>query len=88
MGEFDWNGVSKEETSVYKKYFDYFAKLPEIKVINKIYNIREAKRLYKYCVCNMELERFEETSGRSRMTFVFRNKCIFQHSSVLPDIKI
>ena len=70
-----------------KKYFDYFAKLPEIKVLSKKYVISQVKK-------NVFLNTaFIEWSWKglpapvtARMTFLFRGNCIFQlHSSVLPD---
>jgi len=70
-----------------KKYFDYFAKLPEIKVLSKKYVISQVKK-------NVFLNTaFIEWSWKglpapvtARMTFLFRGNCIFQlHSSVMPD---
>lgn len=70
-----------------KKYFDYFAKLPEIKVLNKKYNISQVD---KHVFVNTA---FIEWTWKglpnpivARMTFLFRGNCLFQlHSSALPD---
>jgi hypothetical protein len=71
-----------------KKYFDYFAKLPGIKVLAKKYNISEVTpRVYLNTAFITWTWDGLEDPITARMTFLFRNKCIFQlHSSALPDL--
>ena len=71
-----------------KKYFDYFAKLPEIKVVDKKYNISEIEpNVYVNTAFITWQWKGLEKPIVARMTFIFRNKCIFQlHSSALPEI--
>jgi len=78
----------KRQGMYIKKYFDYFAKLPEIKVIDKIYNISEvASNVYINTAFVTWNWKGLKKPVVARMTFVFRNKCIFQlHSSALPDM--
>jgi hypothetical protein len=71
-----------------KKYFDYFAKLPEIRVVAKEYNI---SKITDNVYLNTAFIKWKwkglEDPITARMTFIFRNKCIFQlHSSALPDL--
>ena len=71
-----------------KFYFNYFAKLPGIKVINKKYNIM---KITNNVFVNTAFITWSwnglEQPITARMTFIFRDKCIFQlHSSVLPEI--
>lgn len=69
------------------KYFDYFAHLPNIQVISKKYNI---SKVTNNVFINTAYIKWM-WSGLSepveaRMSFVFRDKCIFQlHSSKLPE---
>ena len=82
--------VSKEKRSSIdiKKYFNYFAKLPNIEVISKDYNI---SKVTDNVYINTAFVTWK-WGGLSepivaRMTFVYRNNCIFQlHSSALPDL--
>ena len=78
----------KRQGMYIKKYFDYFAKLPEIKVIDKIYNISGvASNVYINTAFVTWNWKGLKKPVVARMTFVFRNKCIFQlHSSALPDM--
>ena len=71
-----------------KKYFDYFAKLPEIKVVKKKYNIRQvSKDVFVNTAFITWTWKGLETPIVARMTFTFRDNCIFQlHSSALPEI--
>jgi hypothetical protein len=71
-----------------KKYFDYFAKLPEIKVVNKKYNISQvSKDVYVNTAFITWTWKGLKKPIVARMTFTFRKNCIFQlHSSALPDI--
>jgi hypothetical protein len=71
-----------------KKYFDYFAKLPEIKVVDKKYNINEVEpTVYVNTAFITWRWKGLEKPIVARMTFIFRNKCIFQlHSSALPEM--
>jgi hypothetical protein len=71
-----------------KKYFEYFSKLPGITVISKKYNI---SKIVDNVYLNTAFIKWTwdglETPITARMTFIFRNKCIFQlHSSALPDL--
>ena len=71
-----------------KLYFDYFANLPGIKVISKKYNI---SKVTPNVFVNTAFVTWKWNSITSpitaRMTFVFRDKCIFQlHSSALPEL--
>lgn len=71
-----------------KKYFDYFAKLPGIRVVAKEYNISKiTDNVYlNTAFIRWQWEGLSEPIT-ARMTFIFRNKCIFQlHSSALPDL--
>jgi hypothetical protein len=71
-----------------KKYFDYFAKLPGIKVTSKKYNISKVTpTVYLNTAFITWTWDGLENPITARMTFLFRNKCIFQlHSSALPDL--
>ena len=71
-----------------KKYFDYFAKLPEIKVVDKKYNISEVEpTVYVNTAFITWRWKGLEKPIVARMTFIFRDKCIFQlHSSALPEM--
>jgi hypothetical protein len=71
-----------------KLYFNYFAKLPGIKVISKKYNI--SKVTYNVFIntafITWDWDELDEPIT-ARMTFLFRDTCIFQlHSSILPEI--
>ena len=71
-----------------KFYFNYFAKLPGIKVLNKKYNIM---KITNNVFVNTAFITWSwnglEQPITARMTFIFRDKCIFQlHSSALPEI--
>jgi hypothetical protein len=71
-----------------KGYFDYFAKLPGLRALDKKYNISKVTN-------NVSLNTAFitwtwnglENPIVARMTFLYRNKCIFQlHSSALPEL--
>jgi len=71
-----------------KRYFDYFAKLPGIKVVSKKYNI---SKIVDNVYLNTAFITWSwdglEKPITARMTFIYRNKCIFQlHSSALPEL--
>lgn len=71
-----------------KAYFDYFAKLPGIKVVSRQYNI---SKVTNNVFLNTAFISWHWNGLKkpivARMTFLYRNKCIFQlHSSALPDI--
>jgi|TARA_B110000495_G_C22869110_1_gene506781 hypothetical protein len=71
-----------------KRYFDYFAKLPGIKVVSKKYNISKiVDNVYlNTAFITWSWEGLEKPIT-ARMTFIYRNKCIFQlHSSALPEL--
>ena len=71
-----------------EKYFDYFAKLPGIKVFEKEYNISQVTK--DVFINTAFITWYWDTLDKpitARMTFVFRNNCIFQlHSSQLPEL--
>ena len=72
-----------------EKYFDYFAKIPGLNVTNREYNIRklgEPDIFINTAFITWTMNTAEEPLI-ARMTFIFRNGCIFQlHSSALPEI--
>lgn len=71
-----------------KTYFDYFAKLPGIKIIKKNYNISQVSSnvFINTAFITWKWDGLEEPII-ARMSFVYHNKCIFQlHSSVLPEL--
>jgi hypothetical protein len=71
-----------------KRYFDYFAKLPGIKVVSKEYNISKVvDNVYiNTAFITWSWDGLEKPIV-ARMSFVYRNKCIFQlHSSALPEL--
>jgi len=71
-----------------KKYFDYFAKLPGIKVLHKKYNITKVTNdvFINTAFITWKWNSINEPIV-ARMSFVYKNNCIFQlHSSKLPNI--
>jgi hypothetical protein len=71
-----------------KRYFDFFAKLPEIEVISKKYNISKVtSNVYlNTAFITWKWQGLDEPIV-ARMTFIFRDNCIFQlHSSSLPEL--
>jgi uncharacterized protein (TIGR02246 family) len=71
-----------------KSYFDYFAKLPKIQTINRDYNITKVTNdvFINTAFITWQWKGLQEPIV-ARMTFVYRNKCIFQlHSSALPEL--
>jgi len=71
-----------------KLYFDYFANLPNIRILSKKYTISKvAKNIYiNTAFIQWQWDDLDEPIT-ARMTFVFKGKCIFQlHSSALPDV--
>jgi hypothetical protein len=71
-----------------KTYFDYFAKLPGIKVIDRQYKINQvAPNVYSNTAFITWYWDGLEQPVVARMTFLYRDNCIFQlHSSVLPEL--
>jgi hypothetical protein len=71
-----------------KKYFDLFAKKPGITVLDKKYNIsRVAPGVFINTAFITWFWSGLNEPIVARMTFVFREKCLFQlHSSVLPEV--
>ena len=71
-----------------ERYFDYFAKLPNLRVVSHEYNV---SRITSDVHVNTAFitwmwEGLEEPIV-ARMTFIFRGSCIYQlHSSALPDV--
>jgi hypothetical protein len=71
-----------------QRYFDYFAKLPGIKVLSKKYNISKVTdNVYiNSAFITWSWDGLEKPIV-ARMSFIYRNKCIFQlHSSALPGL--
>ena len=70
-----------------KLYFDYFANLPNIKVLSKKYNISKIKDdVYINTAFIDWMWDGLENPVTARMSFTFRDNCIFQlHSSALPE---
>ena len=71
-----------------KQYFNYFANLPEIRIIDKQYNIKKVRsNIYMNTAFITWFWNGLKEPIVTRMTFLFRDKCIFQlHSSVLPNL--
>jgi hypothetical protein len=71
-----------------KKYFDFFAKKPGITVLDKKYNVsRVAPGVFINTAFITWFWSGLNEPIVARMTFVFREKCLFQlHSSVLPEV--
>ena len=71
-----------------KLYFDYFAKLPNIKVISKRYDITKVtSNVFINTAFITWMWDGLEKPIIARMTFVFRDLCIYQlHSSALPTL--
>jgi len=69
-------------------YFEYFANLPGIKVISKEYNISKVtSNVYINTAFITWVWDSLDQPIVARMTFVFRDNCIFQlHSSALPEL--
>ena len=71
-----------------RKYFDFFAKLPEIEAKDRKYSIREiTPDVYvNTAFITWKWKGLDEPIV-VRMTFVFRNNCIFQlHASAVPEL--
>jgi hypothetical protein len=71
-----------------KLYFDFFAHLPGIQVIQRNYNISKVtSNVYlNTAFITWKWDGLKEPII-ARMTFIFRDNCIFQlHSSGLPDL--
>ena len=70
-----------------KNYFDFFAKLPGLKVLNKTYNI---SRITPGVFVNNAFITWKYDGADpivARMTFIYRYGCLFElHSSALPDL--
>ena len=79
--------VKRKGTDI-KKYFDYFAKLPDIQVLSKKYIISQVKKNVFVNTAFIEWTwKGLPAPVTARMTFLFRGNCIFQlHSSTLPDV--
>ena len=71
-----------------KLYFDFFVKLPGIKVISRHYNISKVtSNVYLNTAFISWIWEGLERPIIARMSFVFRDNCIFQlHSSKLPEL--
>jgi hypothetical protein len=79
--------VKRRGTDI-RRYFDYFAKLPGIKVVSKKYNI---SKVSSNVYINTAFIRWKWNGLydpiMTRMTFIYSGKCIFQlHSSKLPEV--
>lgn len=69
-------------------YFHFFAKLPNIEVINKKYTINKVtSNVYiNTAFVTWKWDGLDEPII-ARMSFIFRNNCIYQlHSSSLPEV--
>jgi len=71
-----------------KGYFDYFAKLPGLRALDKKYNISKVTNNVSLNTAFITWTWHGlENPIVARMTFLYRNKCIFQlHSSALPEL--
>jgi hypothetical protein len=71
-----------------KYYFNYFAKLPNIKIVSKEYNISKiSSKVYVNSAFITWHWDGLKNPIIARMTFIYRNRCIFQlHSSGLPEL--
>ena len=71
-----------------KSYFDYFAKLPDIKVISKKYTISKISNNVFLNTAFIDWQwKGLEKPITTRMTFIYNGKCIFKlHSSILPGL--
>ena len=71
-----------------ERYFDYFAKLPNLKVVSHKYNIsRVTSDVYLNTAFITWMWEGLEEPIVARMTFLFRGSCIYQsHSSALPGV--
>jgi len=70
-----------------KNYFEFFAKLPGLQVIDKKFNI--SKISHSVSVNNAFITWKYDGADPivARMTFIYRNGCLFElHSSALPDL--
>ena len=71
-----------------ERYFDYFANLPGIKVVAKEYKISpvEDNVYVNTAFITWQWDGLEKPIT-ARMTFLYRDNCIFQlHSSALPEL--
>ena len=71
-----------------ENYFEYFAKLKNIQVIKKEYVVSKVcENVYVNTAFMMWSWDGLESPITTRMTFIYKNKCIFQlHSSMLPGL--
>ena len=71
-----------------KRYFEFFSKLPGIRVVKRQYNISKiTNNVYLNTAFVTWMWDGLEKPIIARMTFIFRGKCIFQlHSSALPEV--
>ena len=71
-----------------KKYFDYFARLPELRVLSKFYSVtRITDNVYVNNALITWMWKGLKDPVIARMTFIYRNRCLFElHSSKLPDL--
>jgi uncharacterized protein (TIGR02246 family) len=80
--------IKRKGRTAIKEYFDYFAHLPNIRVVSRQYNISQvdANVFLNTAFIEWMWDGLKEPVT-ARMTFLFRNRCIFQlHSSKLPDL--
>ena len=71
-----------------KRYFDYFANKPGLQILSKKYNISKVTSnvFINSAFVTWTWDGLEQPIT-ARMTFIFKNKCIFQlHSSILPEL--
>lgn len=77
----------KRQSEDIKKYFDFFVHLPNLQIINKVYNIdKVAHNIHLNTAFITWFWKGLDQPLTTRMTFLFRDHCIFQlHSSTLPE---
>ena len=91
LGKLRWKmAVSQVERigADIKGYFDYFAKLPGLKVLSKKYSISkiDTGEYVNTAFITWDWDGLESPLT-ARMTFIYRDNCIFQlHSSALPEL--
>jgi hypothetical protein len=79
--------INRNKDDDIKEYFRYFAKLKGLRVLSKVYNIQQLDS--RVFVNTVEIKWMWDALDKpniTRMTFIYRDGCIFQlHSSVLPE---
>ena len=70
-----------------RKYFEFFVHLPKIRIVDRVYNIdKVTNNVHLNTAFITWFWEGLEKPIMTRMTFLFRDQCIFQlHSSALPE---